>query len=283
MIAEFAEHSAIRSSLAAGLLVIVACVGLTDAKSAAISAPTAGVETYVVTFRGTGDFSPTSAGALLDAFNENHPKGVRTHHFSTQKRDGYVVGSIHVDGGRGRDAVVKHLVASSKLKLLEVAKARSPMADRGSGNAGDTHIVVFTARGKFKPQTATELLDGFNENHPRGVRTHHFRTRVEQRADKPVLVGSICVDSKADADAVAEYVKKSEMLEACRRPQAVCEGMGGIPRIGSAIAAIRRRRGHHKGHDPSGPGARRDTRGRHDRCCNESVRRAHRSERIRGI
>jgi len=213
MIARFGEHSAVRSALAAALLVLVACVGLTDAKSAAVSEPAADVETYVVTFQAAGDFSPKSAGALLDAFNENHPKGVRTHHFNTKYSDGRLIGSIHVDGDTDRDAVVKYLATSSRLELLKVTKTQLPQRKRTSGRGEDTHIVFFAGGGDFEPQTAAELLGAFNENHPGGVRTHHFRTRVERRDDEAVLVGSICVDSKADADTVAEHVKQSERLE----------------------------------------------------------------------
>jgi hypothetical protein len=68
-----------------------------------------------------------------------------------------------------------------------------------------TYIVSFEPIAPFAPQTARELLDAFNERHPRGVRTHHYRTKVQDNA----LVGYICVDSEAGKDAVISMLEQS--------------------------------------------------------------------------
>ncbi len=70
------------------------------------------------------------------------------------------------------------------------------------------YIVQFEPVDSFKPVTARQLLEAFNENHPQGVRTHHFRTQAE--GDK--LIGYICVDTEEARDAVASMLNKSERL-----------------------------------------------------------------------
>jgi len=84
---------------------------------------------------------------------------------------------------------------------------------KGGGEAAEapsvaTYIVTFKPVEPFAPRTARELLAAFNEKHPRGVRTHHYRTRIE--AGK--LVGLICVDTKAGTDAVVGMLKASSRL-----------------------------------------------------------------------
>ncbi len=70
------------------------------------------------------------------------------------------------------------------------------------------YIIRFGAVEPFKPVTAKQLLDEFNRNHPRGVRTHHFRTRI--RGHK--LEGRICVDNKAEKEAIVNMIDKNENL-----------------------------------------------------------------------
>ena len=72
----------------------------------------------------------------------------------------------------------------------------------------ETYIVNFKPVSPFEPQTARELLDAFNEKHPRGVRTHHYRTQVKDKT----LTGRICVDTKTGMDAVVSMIDKSEKL-----------------------------------------------------------------------
>ncbi|MCK5175518.1 MAG: LamG domain-containing protein, partial [Planctomycetes bacterium] len=69
-------------------------------------------------------------------------------------------------------------------------------------------IVSFKSIEPFEPRTASELLDPFNENHPDGVRTHHFRTEV--RGSK--LIGHICVDNNAGKDSLAKALERSDLL-----------------------------------------------------------------------
>jgi serine/threonine protein kinase len=71
------------------------------------------------------------------------------------------------------------------------------------------YIVSFRPVQPFTPQTARELLDAFNQNHPSGVRTHHYRTKINDDQ----LVGYICVDNKNDAQAIEEMLKQNNALE----------------------------------------------------------------------
>lgn len=77
------------------------------------------IKTYIVTFKPAALFVPQTAGELLDAFNENHPRGVRTHHYRTEVRDNSLIGYICMDTKAARDAVVTMLKESEKLKVLE--------------------------------------------------------------------------------------------------------------------------------------------------------------------
>ena len=70
------------------------------------------------------------------------------------------------------------------------------------------YIIRFGAVEPFKPVTAKQLLDEFNRNHPPQVRTHHFRTKIED--DK--LKGLICVDNEAAKDAIVNMIDKNEKL-----------------------------------------------------------------------
>lgn len=70
------------------------------------------------------------------------------------------------------------------------------------------YIVTFEPVEPFAPQTARELLDAFNENHPRDASTRHFRTGV--RGDR--LQGHICVDTTAAAKAVVSMIDTSDKL-----------------------------------------------------------------------
>ena len=70
------------------------------------------------------------------------------------------------------------------------------------------YIVTFKPVSPFEPQTARELLDAFNENHPRGVRTHHYRTQVRDNR----LAGYICVDTKAGRDTVVSMLEETKKL-----------------------------------------------------------------------
>ena len=70
------------------------------------------------------------------------------------------------------------------------------------------YIIIFKAVEPFEPRTAKELLNAFNEKHPRGIRTHHYRTRI--RGQK--LEGLICVDNKYARDEIVNMIDKSAKL-----------------------------------------------------------------------
>jgi len=84
---------------------------------------TGDVQTYIVTFKPVEPFNPSTAGELLAAFNEEHPRGVRTHHYRTQVGDGKLVGHICVDKETGKDAVEAMLQASDKLIMAGAVQA----------------------------------------------------------------------------------------------------------------------------------------------------------------
>lgn len=84
---------------------------------------TSTAETYIVVFEPVAPFAPQTARELLNAFNENHPRGVRTHHYRTRVENDTLIGLIGVDAEQGRDKVVDMLENSQQLKLLEVEHA----------------------------------------------------------------------------------------------------------------------------------------------------------------
>ncbi|UCD51506.1 MAG: tetratricopeptide repeat protein [Phycisphaerales bacterium] len=94
-----------------------------------------------------------------------------------------------------------------------------PSAD--ADGSGAIYIVTFKPVAPFAPQTARELLEAFNEKHPPGVRTHHYRTRVEDR----VLVGSICVDTEAGKDAVVAMLSENATLTLVEAVRATPEAL----------------------------------------------------------
>ncbi|MHC4665378.1 MAG: hypothetical protein ACYS9T_05400 [Planctomycetota bacterium] len=96
----------------------------------------------------------------------------------------------------------KYLVAACSVVVILVAVIWSLVSITDSA---ETYIVAFKPLAPFAPQTARDLLDAFNERHPRGVRTHHYRTKVQDNA----LVGYICVDSEAGKDAVISVLEQS--------------------------------------------------------------------------
>lgn len=75
-------------------------------------------EAFTVAFKPIGFFEPKTRKELLDAFNENHPRGVDTHHFETEVKEGTLVGYIQVDGQKGKEAIEKMISQSPKLALV---------------------------------------------------------------------------------------------------------------------------------------------------------------------
>ncbi|MHC4184304.1 MAG: tetratricopeptide repeat protein [Planctomycetota bacterium] len=99
----------------------------------------------------------------------------------------------------------KYLVAAGSVVVILVAVIWLLVSITDSA---ETYIVAFRPLAPFAPQTARELLHAFNERHPRGVRTHHYRTKVQDNA----LVGYICVDTEAGKAAVISMLEKSRKL-----------------------------------------------------------------------
>lgn len=72
----------------------------------------------------------------------------------------------------------------------------------------DTYIVSFKGANGFAPRTAAELLAEFDKKYPQGVRTHHYRTRIEGME----LIGMICVDTVSGKNKIASMVNSNTNL-----------------------------------------------------------------------
>ncbi len=88
------------------------------------------VRVYVVTFKPVNPSSPKTSRVLLEAFNGNHPRRVRTHHYRTEVKDKALIGYICVDTEAGKDAVVAMLNSSDKLELVEVVLANPEVLEK---------------------------------------------------------------------------------------------------------------------------------------------------------
>ena len=86
--------------------------------------------TYILTFAAISPFNPKTAQELLDAFNEKHFAGARTHHYRTEVKDGALIGHICVDTRAGRDAVVDMLKGSDRLEMSDSIPATAKQLER---------------------------------------------------------------------------------------------------------------------------------------------------------
>ena len=91
--------------------------------SASNTAEAEGRSTYIVVFKGVPPFQPRTPRALLSAFNEDHPPGVRTSYFRTEVSGDALIGRICVDGADGKAAVLRMLEDNSRLTLVECIAA----------------------------------------------------------------------------------------------------------------------------------------------------------------
>ena len=173
-------------------------------------------DTYIIEFKPVAPFSAGNSRELLDAFNKNHPKKVRTHHYRTSRKDNCLIGKIHVDTESGKDAVIKMLNDSDKLELVSEARASRENVDkltsssrRNARQFEETYIVEFKPVESFKPGSTSELLNAFNKNHPQGVWTHHYRTR---RGDG-CIIGKMHIETESGKDAIVKMLNDSDKLE----------------------------------------------------------------------
>ena len=104
-----------------------------------------------------------------------------------------VNGRIMVDKTSGKDAVVAMLAASRRLECTDL-KELTPalLTEFGISNipTEDVFVVYFRPQGIFEPTDGRALLNEFNKQHPRGVRTHHYRSnramaQREESASEP--------------------------------------------------------------------------------------------------
>ncbi|MHC4601932.1 MAG: carboxypeptidase regulatory-like domain-containing protein [Planctomycetota bacterium] len=105
----------------------------------------------------------------------------------------------------GRNVSRKYLFGIGLAAVVVIAAILLPIA---MPNEKVSYIVTFEPVGPFEPQTARELLGAFNENHPHGILTHHFRTSIHGNK----LQGHICVDPKAGKQAIVNMIDKSDKL-----------------------------------------------------------------------
>lgn len=120
------------------------------------------VETYIVNFKPVSPFEPRTARELLNAFNENHPRGVRTHHYRTQVRDNALVGYICVDTKAGKEVIVNMLNESRKLALISAKPAAQRELEKlyamGQPSLREAHAERYFA--DLPISRYYELLDG---------------------------------------------------------------------------------------------------------------------------
>ena len=103
----------------------------------------------------------------------------------------------------------KYIASARRINLRAPVKpAKKSLLDDLQIKPLDTYIVAFKAASSFDPRTPKELLDAFNENHPGGVRTHHFRTTMEGSE----LVGLICVDGPTGVREVRYRLNQNDRL-----------------------------------------------------------------------
>ena len=100
------------------------------------------------------------------------------------------------------------------------------------------YIVTFRPVAPFAPKTSRELLDAFNERHPPNVRTHHYRTQIEEG----VLIGSICVDTEAGKDAVVAMLADSSKLVLVEAVRATPEALERLNAMGQPSLSSSARR-----------------------------------------
>jgi hypothetical protein len=174
--------------------------------------------TYVVGFKAVAPFHPQTAAELLAAFNEKCPGDVPTHHFRTKVEGSELIGLICVDAAPAKDKLIELLQQPGRLEPAGVralteedfqAHCALGQPSLEPSGAASTYVVTFRAVAPFAPPTGRELLDAFNANQPRGVRTHHFHTQAQEGR----LIGQICVDTEAGKDAVVSMLKASDKLQ----------------------------------------------------------------------
>jgi len=101
------------------------------------------------------------------------------------------------------------LIAASAAIVVAALLLAMTRGRNGDGiDAAATYIVTFKPVSQFNPQTSRELLNAFNRKHPRGVRTHHYRTQIADDA----LVGHICVDTPVGKNAIIDMLNDSDKL-----------------------------------------------------------------------
>lgn len=70
------------------------------------------------------------------------------------------------------------------------------------------YVIRFKPVAPFHPQSPEELLAAFNDAQPQGIRTHHFRTRM----DGDTLTGLICVDTERARDEIIKMLRQHDKL-----------------------------------------------------------------------
>ncbi len=89
---------------------------------------------YVVAFQAVPPFQPQSPGELLNAFNQNLPNTVKTHHFTTRQLEGILFGYICVNGEPGKQALEAMLSSRKDLALSRVQPATPEILNIVYGN-----------------------------------------------------------------------------------------------------------------------------------------------------
>ncbi len=161
-----------------------------------------GTQTYLVIFKPVRPFAPRTSGELLNAFNANHPRGVHTHHYRAQIKDGISVGQICVDTEAGRDAIISMLKENEKLELIKVELAPGQsVGDRsgaGRSSTGGGRSTTSASRRPLSRRTRTPSTRNKTVSRtgewPGG--TSSIRGQIYRRARiDQVTHGKVCLSS----------------------------------------------------------------------------------------
>lgn len=107
-----------------------------------------------------------------------------------------------------RDNVVLQIVVfEGEIPLIANAEKKPVLQTQSSEK--NVFVVSFQSKAPNEFRTSADLLTAFNQNHPNGVRTHHYRTKMQNNQ----LIGCICVDGEAGVKAVSDMLNKSDTLE----------------------------------------------------------------------
>jgi len=168
-----------------GLLAILAVLLLPMAPHADSQAVNANAETYIVAFKSSEIGKLQGMKDLLDAFNQNHPSGVKTHHYRTTSAGGIRIGYICVDGPEGLNEILDMLKTSDNLVLVDYVEGTeerlrrlfalpqdpdlSPVQDNATRYPGIIATSPVIGATDVEPETVKEITVTFDRDMSSGM------------------------------------------------------------------------------------------------------------------